>query len=125
MRGAGFGCAPAQVFGGFARLEQPALRRRQALVGGTLVAVQAGNRFARLLLSPIEGVTLLLSLPALQCQLIALLSEPRCFVYCMLQLRVVTDDHFFLRVLLGVERGNRVRSPQNCRLERASLVHQP
>ena len=88
VRRAGFRRAAAQVLRRLARLEQPPLGHGQPLVGRALLAVEAIDRRARLLLPPIERVALVFGLPALARQLLGLLGQARLFVDRAPQLRL-------------------------------------
>ncbi len=105
----GFGGAAAQLLGRLARLEQPALRDGQPLVGLALRLVEPRDRRARFFLAAIERVALLFGLALLARELLGLLRQPRLLVGRVLQLRVVADDRLLLLVVLGVQRGDRVR----------------
>ncbi len=118
VRGARFGRPLAEVLGGLARLEQAPLRRSQAVVGRLLVTFKPRNRHARFALTPVDGLALFLRLPALHRQLLELLRDARRFVAGLLQPRFVRDDRFFLLVMFGVERRDRVRRVRDRRLER-------
>jgi hypothetical protein len=101
--GSGFGSAMAEIFGGLARLEQTALRRRQPVVGCPLLVFETRDRLARFDLAAVDGFALLLGLPAFTRELLALLVETRRFVHGVLQLRVLRDDGLFLLVVLGCQ----------------------
>ena len=81
------------------------------LVGLTLRPFELGDRRARLVLAPVEGVALLLGLMPFARELLALLGQPRGLVRGALQLRLEADDGLFLLVMLGVQRGDGVRAP--------------
>src|SRR4029077_13460718 len=61
------------------------------------------------LLAAVERIALLFSLTALARELLAFLREPRRLFRCVLLLRVEADHGLLLLMVLGVERGDRVR----------------
>ena len=61
---------------------------------------------------------------ALARELLGLLGQPRLFVGRVLQLRVVADDDLFLFVMLGVQRGDRVRRVRDGALERRGFLRE-
>ena len=125
MRGSGIRRAAAQIFGRLARLEQPPLRRREALVGDALIVVQPRDRRARFFLTPIETVALLFRLPPFARELIGSLREPRGLVGRPLQLQLVRENHFLLLVVLAAQRGERVRCLGDGCFEPRSLFREP
>src|SRR5207247_1462164 len=68
VRSARVGGAAAQFLRRITRFEQAALRERQALIGGTLIVFQPGDRSARFLLTAVEAVTFFLRLRPLEAE---------------------------------------------------------
>ena len=75
VRGAGFGGPAAQRSAASRASNSRRCASGQPLVGGLLFALQPDDRRPRLVLAPLEAVALLLGLPALARQLLALLAS--------------------------------------------------
>src|SRR5260221_4727189 len=125
MVGARFSGATAEILGGLARLEQAALRSSKPIVSRPLIVLQPRNRFARFSLTAVDRLALIFGLPALAGKLLALLTETRCLIDGVLQLRLLPDDGFFLFMVLGCKGGNRVRRLRDGGLERRGFSGKP
>ena len=104
MRGLGLGGAIRLRLHRLARVEQPALRPIQLVVGLALVRLDARDRLPRLFLPRILGALLFLRGPAFGGDLLALPGDPLRRVVGGADLQVEADHGLLLPMLLALQR---------------------
>ena len=100
--------AVADPIHGLASGEEAPLRRVQALVGVTLLELDARNRLARLGLARVELHALVLGTPALERELLRPAGEPNGILPGPGQLRLEADDRLLVLVQLTGDRTDRL-----------------
>src|SRR4030095_9366894 len=107
MTGAGCGCLRAECPCRVARIRQRSLRVAQTLLRGALLDLEANTRGVGLAAPGLECGALLFSRAAFEGDDFVLAGQTRVLLVGSVALRFVGDDRFFLRMLLGLQAGDR------------------
>src|SRR5262249_34632691 len=112
------------IGGGLAALEEPALRRRELLVGRFLLGLDSLNRLPRFLLTLLLRPQLFLGAAPLDGDLLLLAGDTLRRLAGVGHLQVVADDRLFLAVQLRLQRGDGRLGRGDRHLERTDFLAQ-
>ena len=121
VRRLGFGRAVRLRLHRLARVEQPALRAIQLVVGLALVGLDPGDRLPRLFLSRVLRPLLFLRRTSLDGDLLALPRDPLRRVVGRSDLQIEADHRLFLPMLLALQRRRRRLGGGNPQVDRGEL----
>ena len=122
VRSSRFSRLLAQRLGRLPGFEKPALSRGQTLVRRPLFAFESSDRDARLGLTSIDHLALVVGLAPFARQLLELQGKTGGLVGGLLYPRVVPNDRLLLLVMLGGERDDRAQRLRDRRVERRRFL---